>query len=57
MKRKTLDTMREVRLWIRDIAVPVATIVGPALTIPEVRQAVATKATQWKQSVEKKIKK
>lgn len=28
-----------------------------SLAIPEVRQAVATKANQWKESVEKKIKK
>ena len=57
MKRKNIDTMREVRLWIGQIIVPAVTVVGSALAIPEVRQAVATKANQWKESVEKKIKK
>lgn len=57
MKRKNIDTMREVRLWIGQIIVPAVTVVGSALAIPEVRQAVATKANQWKESVENKIKK
>ena len=57
MKRKNIDAMREVRLWIGQIVVPAVTVVGSALAIPEVRQAVATKANQWKESVENKIKK
>lgn len=57
MKRKNIDTMREVRLWIGQIIVPAVTVVGSVMAIPEVRQAVATKANQWKESVEKKIKK
>lgn len=57
MKRKNIDTMREVRLWMGQIVVPAVTVVGSALAIPEVRQAVAIKANQWKESVEKKIKK
>lgn len=57
MKRKNIDAMREVRLWIGQIVVPAVTVVGSALAIPEVRQAVATKANQWKESIEKKIKK
>lgn len=57
MKRKNIDTMREVRLWIGQIIVPAVTVVGSALAIPEVRQAVAMKANQWKESVERKINK
>lgn len=57
MTRKQIDTMREVRLWVRDIVVPVATAAVTALTIPEVRQAVATKAKSVKRSIEKKMKK
>lgn len=57
MTRKQIDTMREVRLWVRDIVVPVATAAVTALTIPEVRQAVATKAESIKRSIEKKMKK
>lgn len=57
MKRKNIDAMREVRLWIGQIVVPAITVVGSALAIPEVRQAVALKASQWKTTIEKKIKK
>lgn len=57
MKRKNIDTMREIRLWIGQIVVPAVTVVGSALAIPEVRQVIAMKANQWKESVERKIKK
>lgn len=57
MKRKNIDTMREVRLWIGQIIVPAVTVVGSALAIQEVRQAISIKANQWKESVERKIKK
>ena len=53
MKRKNIDTMREVRLWIGQIIVPVVTVVGSALAIQEVRQAISIKANQWKESVER----
>lgn len=56
MKRKNIDTMREVRLWIGQIVVPAITVVGSALAIPEVRSVVAAKANDWKQSIEQKIK-
>lgn len=48
MKRKNIDTMREVRLWIGQIVVPAITVVGSALAIPEVRSAVAAKANDWR---------
>ena len=57
MKRKNIDTMREIRLWVGQIIVPAVTVVGSALAIPEVRQAISIKANQWKESVERKIKK
>lgn len=57
MKRKNIDAMREVRLWIGQIVVPAVVTVGSVMAIPEVRQAVATKANQWKESVERKVKK
>lgn len=56
MKRKNIDAMREVRLWIGQIVVPAVVTVGSVMAIPEVRQAVAVKANQWKESVESKIK-
>ena len=57
MLRKNIDTMREVRLWIGQIIVPAVVTVGSVMAIPEVRDAVSVKAKQWKESVEKKIKK
>ena len=57
MKRKNIDAMREVRLWVGQIIVPEVTVVGSALAIQEVRQAISIKANQWKESVERKIKK
>lgn len=57
MKRKNVEAMREVRLWIGQIIVPAVITVGSVTAIPEVRQAIAAKANQWKESVEKKIKK
>lgn len=56
MKRKNIDTMREVRLWVGQIIVPAVTLVTTTMAIPEVRQAVATKANSWKQSMENKWK-
>lgn len=57
MKRKNIEAAREVRLWIGQIVVPAVTVVGSALAIPEVRQAVAFKAKEMKQKVETKLKK
>lgn len=57
MKRRNIDTMREVRLWIGQIVVPTLTVVGSVLAIPEVRSAVSAKATELKQKIDKKIKK
>lgn len=54
MKRRNIDTMREVRLWIGQIVVPTLTVVGSALAIPEVRSAVSAKL---KRKNDKKIKK
>lgn len=57
MTYKQIETMREVRLWIGQIVVPIATTAVAALSIPEVRQAVATKAKSMEASIKKKIKK
>lgn len=56
MKRKNIDTMREIRLWVGQIIVPGITLAATTLAIPEVREAVGLKATQWKESIEKKLK-
>ena len=56
MTYKQIEASREVRLWIGQIIVPAITIAVSTLTIPEVRQAVAAKARDVKQSIERKIK-
>ena len=57
MKRKNIETAREVRLWIGQIVVPALTVVGSAMAIPEVRQAVSVKAKEMKERIEKNLKK
>lgn len=56
MTYKQIEAMREVRLWIGQIVVPVATATVTALMIPEVREAVAEKANQVKYNIRQKLK-
>lgn len=56
MTYKQIEASREVRLWIGQIIVPAISIAVTTLAIPEVRQAVATKAESIKQSIEWKMK-
>ena len=56
MTYKQIETAREVRLWIGQIIVPTATVVGSMLMIPEVRGAIAAKAENMKQNIEAKKK-
>ena len=57
MKQKHIDAAREARLWIGQIVVPGLTVAAGVLSIPEVRQAIALKAEQVKQSIKRKLKK
>lgn len=52
MKYKHIEAAREARLWIGQIIVPATAVVGSLLAIPEVRDAVATKARQIKWKIE-----
>lgn len=52
-----IETMREIRLWIGQIIVPACGVAAATLTIPEVREAVAAKAKQYKEKIESKTKK
>ena len=56
MKQKHIDACREARLWIGQIVVPGLTVAASVLAIPEVRNAIAAKANQVKDSIERKIK-
>lgn len=57
MTYKQIEASREIRLWIGQIIVPAVTIAVSTLAIPEVRQAVAAKARDVKENIERKIKK
>lgn len=56
MTYKKIETMREIRLWIGQIAVPAITLAASSLAIPEVRQAVASKAKEIKYRLDQKLK-
>ena len=56
MTYKQIEASREARLWIGQIIVPAASVVVATLSIPEVRQMIATKATSVKESIQNKTK-
>lgn len=57
MKRKNIEAAREVRLWIGQIVVPGVTLAMTAMSIPEVRQAIAAKANEVKWNVNRRMHK
>lgn len=57
MTWKRIEAMREMRLWIGQIVVPTVTLVAAAMAIPEVREAVASKAKEIKSKIDNKIRK
>ena len=56
MTYKQIEASREARLWIGQIVVPAASVVVATLSIPEVRQMMATKANSIKESILRKTK-
>jgi len=54
MTYKQIETSREVRLWIGQIIVPVASLAVTAMAIPQVREAVVSKAKSVKESFKKR---
>lgn len=57
MTYKQIEASREVRLWIGQVIVPAVMVAVTAMSVPEVRQAVTTKAASLKRSIENKFKK
>ena len=57
MSYKRIEASREARLWLGQIIIPAVSAVVAALSIPQVREMVATKAEQVKHSIENKMKK
>lgn len=47
--RQRIDRSREARLWISQVIIPTATVIGTIATIPEVRQAAVIKFKNVKQ--------
>ena len=56
MTNRQIEASREARLWISQVIIPVVTIAGTALAIPEVRETVVTKVKSAKSFINKKIK-
>lgn len=56
MTYKQIEASREARLWIGQIIVPAASVVVATLSIPQVRQMLATKAECIKESIKNKTK-
>ena len=40
MTYKQIEASREARLWIGQVIIPAITVVGAAMTVPDVRKAV-----------------
>ena len=57
MSYKRIEASREARLWLGQIIIPAVSAMVAALSIPQVREMVATKAEQVKHSIENKMKK
>lgn len=57
MTYKQIEASREARLWIGQVIIPAITVVGAAMTVPEVRKAVTEKANNVKTAIKKKFKK
>ena len=56
MTYKQIETSREIRLWIGQVIVPVATCAAIAMANPEIRRTVVTKFNDVKKSVKQKFK-
>lgn len=51
MKRKNIDAMREVRLWIGQVIVPGVITFGAVMQIPQVRDSVVNASMKAKDKV------
>lgn len=57
MTYKQIEASREARLWIGQVVVPIVSVIGAAMAVPEVRHAVVEKANNVKTAIKKKFKK
>ena len=56
MTYKQIEGAREVRLWITQIFVPAAMTVGGLMLIPEVREPVLAKMSEFKGKIKTKFR-
>ena len=56
MTYKQIEASREARLWINQVIIPAAAVVGTIMLNPEARQAVVTKANSLKTTIKNKLK-
>lgn len=54
MTRKQIEAGRELRLWITQVIIPA---VGVVMMVPEAREAVVTKAREYKEKIKNKFHK
>lgn len=57
MTWQQIETSREIRLWVGQIIVPTITLAGMAMSIPEVRESVSSKARKMKETINSKLHK
>ena len=57
MTYKQIEQMREARLWIKDIVVPVVGAAAIIISVPEARTAVSEKVKSTKEYIAQKFKK
>ena len=55
MTWKRLETMREVRLWLTQLVIPIAAIGAAVMNIPEVREKVFTKVNDVKAKIKTRL--
>lgn len=53
--RRQIDASRERRLWLSQVVIPTLTLGLTAISIPEVRNLIKTKAVEVKQKIERKM--
>lgn len=54
MKRKNIDALREIRLWVTNCIVPAAIIAGTLASNPKVREKISTTFENFKAKFHKK---
>lgn len=57
MTHKQIEASREMRLWIGQVIIPAVTVIGIAMSKPEIRSAVNKKTEELKESIIRKLRK